>query len=223
MRAVLFAIAAGAALAIPADAMAQAGRASGRADTRVEQRGDRTSTRSGTARGRTDTRSDDRYDRDRYERRDRDRRYDRNDDRRGNAPAFCRSGKGHPVHGWQWCRDKGWDNDRRWDDRRRNDSRYNDRWDRVDWGSVIFRDRDRQRRNDSFGSSVLRDVLGDVVFGRLDTHSRRLGQSNRLDGRWLPYNNGYLLQVHAGGIPIARLIDANRDGRAETILLLSRR
>jgi hypothetical protein len=27
----------------------------------------------------------------------------------GNGPAFCRSGEGHPVHGRQWCRDKGWD------------------------------------------------------------------------------------------------------------------
>lgn len=28
---------------------------------------------------------------------------------RGNGPAFCRSGAGHPVHGRAWCRDKGWD------------------------------------------------------------------------------------------------------------------
>jgi hypothetical protein len=27
----------------------------------------------------------------------------------GSGPAFCRSGEGHPVHGWQWCREKGWD------------------------------------------------------------------------------------------------------------------
>jgi hypothetical protein len=25
-----------------------------------------------------------------------------------NAPAFCRSGAGHPVHGRRWCEDKGW-------------------------------------------------------------------------------------------------------------------
>ena len=28
---------------------------------------------------------------------------------KGNGPAFCRNGQGHPVHGWQWCEDKGWD------------------------------------------------------------------------------------------------------------------
>lgn len=26
----------------------------------------------------------------------------------GNVPAFCRNGEGHPVHGWEWCREKGW-------------------------------------------------------------------------------------------------------------------
>lgn len=28
---------------------------------------------------------------------------------KGNGPAFCRSGEGHPVHGWEWCRQRGWD------------------------------------------------------------------------------------------------------------------
>lgn len=27
----------------------------------------------------------------------------------GKGPAFCRSGAGHPVFGWEWCRDRGWD------------------------------------------------------------------------------------------------------------------
>jgi hypothetical protein len=27
---------------------------------------------------------------------------------KGNGPAFCRNGQGHPVHGWEWCEDKGW-------------------------------------------------------------------------------------------------------------------
>ena len=25
------------------------------------------------------------------------------------GPAFCRSGAGHPVFGWDWCRERGWD------------------------------------------------------------------------------------------------------------------
>jgi hypothetical protein len=28
---------------------------------------------------------------------------------KGGGPAFCRSGAGHPVFGWEWCRDRGWD------------------------------------------------------------------------------------------------------------------
>ena len=31
------------------------------------------------------------------------------------GPAFCRSDAGHPVFGWEWCRDRGWD---------RTDGRY---------------------------------------------------------------------------------------------------
>jgi hypothetical protein len=60
----------------------------------------------------------------------------------GGGPAFCRSGAGHPVHGWQWCRDKGWDSSNRsiWQTR-----------DRRDDGRVIVldpRDRDRDRDDD---------------------------------------------------------------------------
>lgn len=29
--------------------------------------------------------------------------------KQGKGPAFCRNGQGHPVHGWRWCEDKGWD------------------------------------------------------------------------------------------------------------------
>jgi hypothetical protein len=49
-----------------------------------------------------------------------------------NAPAFCRSGAGHPVHGRRWCEERGWGvyNQGRYDSRNttRND-RYevNDR------------------------------------------------------------------------------------------------
>lgn len=57
----------------------------------------------------------------------------------GNGPAFCRSGAGHPVFGWEWCRDRGWDRvdgrnspnrgARRVDDRQRDPypDRYRDR------------------------------------------------------------------------------------------------
>ncbi len=28
---------------------------------------------------------------------------------RDNGPAFCRNGEGHPVFGWEWCRERGFD------------------------------------------------------------------------------------------------------------------
>ena len=28
---------------------------------------------------------------------------------RGGGPSFCRSGAGHPVFGWEWCRQRGWE------------------------------------------------------------------------------------------------------------------
>ncbi len=220
MRAMVWAIAAGAVLALPADSFAQAGRASGSAQGRVEQREGRAG--SGTARGRVDSREryERRDDRDRDRRYERDRRYDRDDrydrDRRDNrGPKFCRDGRGHPVHGRAWCRDKGFDRNDRWD----RDDRWsrNDRWDRVDWGRVIFRRNDR--RNDRFSASILRDLLGDGVFGRLDDHRRRRGYASGLDGRWDRYGNGHVLQVLAGGVPLAQLIDANRDGHVEAVLL----
>ena len=31
-----------------------------------------------------------------------------NGGRNGNGPAFCRNGQGHPVHGWEWCEQRGW-------------------------------------------------------------------------------------------------------------------
>ena len=95
---------------------------------------------------RPDVESDDR--RDREERRDRDR--DRDDDPwaigddddrdRGRSargedrgPPFCRNGEGHPVHGRQWCRDRGFEpssvgdiifGDSRVDRQRDRDGRY---------------------------------------------------------------------------------------------------
>ncbi len=47
----------------------------------------------------------------------------RGSDRRDNGPAFCRSGAGHPVFGWRWCEERGWDRSGFWDgdrDRGRN-------------------------------------------------------------------------------------------------------
>lgn len=162
---------------------------------------------------------DDRYDR-RY---DRDDRYERG--RSGKAsggPAFCRSGRGHPVHGRRWCADKGFGLGGRGWDRRYDD----DRWDRVRWGTVILRDDRRDaRRDDRYGDSRhdggwLRDVVGDIVFGRLTSHSRSLGWNEPLAGEWFDDDRARVLTVFSGSRPFAELIDADRDGRAEDVRVI---
>lgn len=87
----------------------------------------------------------DRRDRDWDWGRDRDGRWDRRARVRGNGPAFCRSGAGHPVHGRRWCLEKGFGLGNR---------------SLVD---IIFRaqrdERRRYRRSDVSAIDILEDVL----------------------------------------------------------------
>ena len=136
-------------------------------------------------------------------RRDRD-RADRNE--RGNGPSFCRSGAGHPVFGWEWCLDRGWD---------RSGSRAI-RWEQRTWEDVIFRT-PRGDRRQTLDRRGLEGVLGDIVFGRIDTRRRALGSSADYRGRWTTSGNGRELWITAGGVPIARLVDADGDRRVDRI------
>jgi hypothetical protein len=128
----------------------------------------------------------------------------RNDDddrdrgqRRGNGPPFCRNGQGHPVHGMEWCRRKGWSE--------------------AGWGNVIFRD--RLPSNRSVDQPRVRDILGSVILDRLSQHSRLLGASGPIEGRTLMVGGASVLQLRAGGIPLAELTDRNGDGRVDLVLL----
>jgi hypothetical protein len=123
--------------------------------------------------------------------------------RAGNAPAFCRSGAGHPVHGRQWCRDKGF-------------GIGYDRWDRDGWGQIILR-QPRQRQQ-QLGRSLLIDLLGDVAFRRFEAFGRNYG-SGTVTGRWVSDWDATALQLDIGGVPFARLVDTNRDGRVDRVLL----
>ena len=176
-----------------------------------------------------DHRYDDRNDRDRdddrYDRRsgdyvdvilgrrgdDRVHRRDRRDRRRGNAPAFCRSGRGHPVHGLQWCRDKGWGSYDRdpvvW-------------YRRAGWDDVRYRrSRIRYRDGAILDRRELVDVLGEVIFGRL-ARETRLARTDRIHGRWLrPGGRASVLQIRSGTYPMAELTDTNGDGRVDVVLL----
>ena len=148
-------------------------------------------------------------DRDRDDDRQRAARRDSRNER-GNGPSFCRSGRGHPVFGWDWCRERGWD---------RSNSRYPVKWERRTWDDVIFRRDDRRGVLDRRG---LGDVLGDVVFGRIDTRRREMGSSGDWIGRWANTSTGRELWITAGGVPIARLIDRNGDRRVDSVYLAER-
>jgi hypothetical protein len=203
--------------AMPGDAAAQL---SGRAQSEAAKRG-------GVIVPQTDRRDDRRDDRcydDRYDDRrgknkkndrdrDNDRRWDNCDDdrrdgryddrnRNGNGPKFCQNGQGHPVHGRAWCRQKGWD----------NASLRN-----TGWGDVILR-RPRYEQS-SLGRSVLEQILGRTVYNRFDGQRSRLGLSSNMTGQWRNTSNGTVLDLFASGIQIAQLIDRNRDGRADVVLM----
>jgi hypothetical protein len=142
---------------------------------------------------------------------DRDDRDDRhgNKNKKGKGPAFCRNGEGHPVHGREWCRQKGFD------------TGYGV-YDRVDWGDVVLR-RGRYDTRREMGRGTLEDILGSVVLGRFDRQRSRLGYSQPLYGRWVESDAGSVLRLMSGSQPIAQVIDRNRDGRADVVLLYNGR
>ena len=143
----------------------------------------------------------------------RDRDWDRSKkqkNRKGNGPKFCQNGEGHPVHGMAWCRQKGYD------------TGYGV-FSRVDWGDVVLRrPRDVARQRD-LSRGTLQDILGGVVLGRFDRQRSRLGFSQPLYGRWVDSDAGAVLRLLSGSQPIAQIIDRNRDGRADVVLLYNGR
>lgn len=133
------------------------------------------------------------------------------DDVREGSPAFCRSGEGHPVWGRQWCLDKGF-----------GLGTYEDyRWGRTsDIGDIVFAPA-------SIGGSLIGDalanVLGRTAFNRLALHAVTLGLVQPLVGRWVNDANGpQMLMVNSGTVPVAEFVDANRDNRADNLLVALR-
>lgn len=129
---------------------------------------------------------------------------------RGNGPAFCRSGEGHPVFGRQWCREKGFGPGSVFG--------TGDRRDRDIWGDIILGQPRDRRYDQTIERSVLGDILGAVVLGRFESFGRQHG-SGAINGRWIPDARGSVLQLQLGNTPIARLVDTNRDGRVDSVLL----
>lgn len=156
-------------------------------------------------------RDDDDWDDDRYDRR-------RENGRRGRGPAFCRSGEGHPVHGRQWCRDKGFGlgHDDRYDERR---------MERRRWEDVIFRRPHRTSDGGILRRGALEDLLGSRVLNRFEDARRRLGSRSAIEGRWVPTGRRgtQVLQLRTGDLPLAELTDYEGDGRVDVVLVTTRR
>lgn len=149
-------------------------------------------------------RVEDRYD-DRYDGRYRDRA-------RGNAPAFCRSGAGHPVHGRRWCIEKGYGLG--------GARAHAYRWERQHWNDVYFGSRWYRTRPDYVDGRLLVDVLGRGAYARLDLMRQRMGARYALTGRWIrPDGRALVLQVRSGGTAIAELSDLNGDGRVDVVMV----
>jgi hypothetical protein len=127
------------------------------------------------------------------------------------SPAFCRSGAGHPVWGRQWCLDKGF-----------GLGQYQDvRWGRTSTiGDIIF---GRTIEPGRLTTESLLRVLGATAFNRLALHAVTLGYTEPLVGTWAtdPAEPNVLF-VNAGPAPVAEMIDVNRDGRPDLMLVALR-
>jgi hypothetical protein len=126
---------------------------------------------------------------------------------RNGAPAFCRSGEGHPVWGRDWCLDKGFglgDGQRAWAVTRPIED-------------IIFgRPDPRERRIEA---DRLGDLLGEIVLGRLAFQSVVLGGTDPLTGLWMGDTEGpRTLRVMSGSVPVAELVDYDRNGRVDTLI-----
>lgn len=129
---------------------------------------------------------------------------------REDAPAFCRSGAGHPVWGREWCIDKGFGlgGSDGW------------LWGRHRPDDVIFGSVDERARLDRGG---LIDVLGSIIFNRLAVHAVTLGLADPLAGEWLGEREGpRVLTLKAGPVPVAELVDWDRNGSVDVMYVVSR-
>jgi len=136
------------------------------------------------------------------------------------GPTYCRYDRGHPVRGRRWCADRGRRRGPRSVARRGAIRRYDSRvvWTPARWGTVRWRWVDPTYA--VLPAGLLVELIGDRHFGRLRRHADWLGLRGPLSARWLDLAYGPLmLEVRAGTVAVARLLDEDRDGRAEVTLL----
>lgn len=117
-------------------------------------------------------------------------------DSRSAGPPFCQNGQGHPVHGREWCRQKGFG------------IGYG-----GSLGDIIFQN---PRRSGRLNQGGIIEQIGDIVFGRVRDRSYALGARDPLYGTWgAGPNGGQMLTIRSGNLLIAELIDQTLDGRVD--------
>lgn len=141
---------------------------------------------------------------------------------RGRGPAFCRSGAGHPVFGRGWCLRKGF-------------GLGGSRFGHLE--EILF----RRHGRGTFGHAALVDVLGHATLDYLlhDVLGLAPHRGRHLTGRWhdsrlhgpygaafyevgyrgSPYRDALALQLYLDGDRVAELIDFDRDGRVDLLLI----
>lgn len=160
----------------------------------------------------------------------RESRRDHRSDRRAraytkNAPPFCRSGAGHPVHGYRWCVDKGFAPPRyhRYDRDDRYYDRYHDRryWHHRRYARVIVVRREPVRvvrPRVVFEARVIIDLLGARLYRDIHGYGVERGYRGEPVARWVPYGDrGWVLQVRQDGYPLAELVDFDGDRRIDDV------
>jgi len=147
--------------------------------------------------------------------------------REERGPPFCRSGEGHPVHGWDWCLRKGFARSHR--SYRRSGVLRRDGvarrpaaccvWRRWDRGGVHFHDGGRYGVGRKLGEHEVLHILGRVVVDDLyATVGYR--RDAPLQGRWHPSTGeAQVLQVRVGRTPLAEFTDFDGDRRVDRALV----
>jgi hypothetical protein len=133
-----------------------------------------------------------------------------------SSPAFCRSGRGHPVHGWTWCEDHHWRSGRAGVRVRAHARPY---WTAVAWRPVFVASAAQWGRH-PIPEAGLESVVGRKPARRIRKHARRSGlQGPLVAHRLWSHQGGPGLEIWSAGRPVVRLLDYDRDGWAETTLL----
>lgn len=105
------------------------------------------------------------------------------------------------------------------------DHRRDVNWVAADWRNVRFRN---PRGNGRGHGRVTRagyvpnlyGLVGERTYRRLERHAERIGAYGALNAIWVRLDRGArVLQVRAGRVPLAELVDHDRDPRVEEVWL----